>query len=1066
MSLRVFSLYALAISVLIFTASPFHIARALTSEVENFDYLSYLEEFKNLGVTEGSGTHFEISNSEYLNISLDSTEEVSLRLESIPETISISLEASTGATYTDFTFYNFLPNTTYYKYEDGYETLTVFTTDENGSYTYTQDISQTHNIFIQTHKSTKFIRNDATGGDCNTIGIWDIDTKVCTLNTDLNETIQVDEDGITLDGAGHTITGSNTGTGIFLLNRSGVTVKNLNIQNFSYGLFLVSSSNNTLINNNLTNTIQGITLDNSHNNTLNDNSIEVHTLSFYRHQGIIFFNSNENTIFGNSILMNADLVSPYSRQGVVIFDSNDNIFTHTEVVKTGQAVLYFDSFRNIFRRGTIDQSKLDAFLIFNSDDSQVYNNNFTNNISYLTNFSSSDVFSVSLPHGGNYWDTFDNPSEGCEDVNGDDMCDATFTFTGGEDLLPWKIPNGWPDTDPPPLAPRDPLIIIPGITGSYLNKNYDDLGEIWPNVSRLLLPGPDNFLNYLALNIDGTENPDFPILVGDIIREESGSHVFDGLISDLENAGYVENTDLFVFPYDWRMSNTENVILLQEKIDEILVNSSAEKVDIVAHSMGGILAKTYILNEGIEKIDQLVFLGTPHLGAPKAFKALMYGDDMGFSKYSLGLNPSRMKFISQNMSSAYELLPSEKYISKSTGYVTNAQDKNNIFTYNYLQTKELMTLNGRNGPMLQGGETLHNDIDDLDLSGLEVHNFVGCGSHTVGEITLKRKFGWFASGFKTVDDYDIKYVNGDETVPLISADDVVSANIYYTKAISHGKLPSADGVKEDIVAILSGDALPYSENILTDTSTCKISGKNVSTHSPVELHIYDEEGNHTGPNVDGDIEVNIPGVAYDVIEGEKFAFLPDGINYQVITKATEVGGYNLVIKEQNADDEIVSTKEWTLIPLKTIDAEGEIWVGPDYREEDYQVAMDNNGDGIFEENVIPNKGEEINVKAYLKAFRIMIEQLDIKQEIKKALLAKIDKLEKKLEKDKKGKLNNKIIKFIQKFGDLKKEHDNNHEHEEGDDDYEDDDKKSKDNKVLSEKELFIKFIMNLLEEVD
>ena len=620
---------------------------------------------------------------------------------------------------------------------------------------------------------------------------------------------------------------------------------------------------------------------------------------------------------------------------------------------------------------------------------------------------------------------------------------------------------------------RDPVIIIPGIIGSYLNKNYDDLSEIWPDVSRLLLPGPDNFLNDLALNIDGTENPDFPILVGDIIREEAGSHVFDGLINNLENAGYVENTDLFVFPYDWRKSNTDNAILLEERIDEILSNIDASKVDIVAHSMGGILAKTYIANADEEKIDQIIFLGTPHLGAPKAFKALMYGDDMGFGLDLLGdqrnefraLSPNRMKFISQNMPSAYELLPSKKYINKAGGYVLNGLDKNNIFTYNYLQTKELMILNGRNGPMLQGGETLHNDIDDLDLSGLEVHNFVGCGSKTVGEITLKKKFGWFASGFKMVDDYDLKYVNGDETVPLISADDISSANIYYAKEISHGTLPSADGVKEDVVAILSGDTLPGSENILTDTSTCKISGKNVSVHSPVELHIYDEEGNHAGPNEDGDIEINIPGVAYDVIEGEKFAFLPDGINYQVITKATEVGGYNLAIKEQNEDDEIVSTKEWILIPLKTIDAEGEIWVGPDYPKGDYQVAMDNNGDGIFEENVIPNKGEEINVKAYLKAFRIMIEQLDIKQEIKKALLVKIDKLEKKLEKDKKGKLNNKIIKFIQKFGDLKKEHGNNHKHEDSDD-HKGDDKKSKDNKVLSEKELFIKFLMNLLEELD
>jgi dynein heavy chain len=36
------------------------------------------------------------------------------------------------------------------------------------------------------------------------------------------------------------------------------------------------------------------------------------------------------------------------------------------------------------------------------------------------------------------------------------------------------------------LEVRHPVILIPGITGTYLYKNYDDKGEIWPNLLKIL----------------------------------------------------------------------------------------------------------------------------------------------------------------------------------------------------------------------------------------------------------------------------------------------------------------------------------------------------------------------------------------------------------------------------------------------------------------------------------------------------------------------------------------------------------------------------------------------------
>jgi len=567
---------------------------------------------------------------------------------------------------------------------------------------------------------------------------------------------------------------------------------------------------------------------------------------------------------------------------------------------------------------------------------------------------------------------------------------------------------------------HNPVILIPGITGTYLIRDYGDKTEIWPDISRNLLSLSDLFLNDLALEIDGTENIEMPIKIGDIIRgitlpAISNIHVFDRLISELiDNGGYVEGEDLFVFPYDWRISTSLNAILLKEKIEEILLETGYENVDIVAHSMGGLIAKKYIADNRGDKIDQLIFLGTPQLGAPKAFKTLMFGDNMGIGVFIFGLNSNIIKIISQNMPSVYELLPSEKYVESNGSYVINALDRENApINLSYEQTKDLMIEKGRNVLMFPFAEDLHNSIDDLDLSGIETHNFVGCGTKTIGGITTKQKLSWDFSGFHMADDFDLKYVNGDATVPLESANKTIGANIYFANGNSHGSLPSAEGVRQNILSILKGEDLQDYSNILTDVSTCNISGKVVSTHSPVELHIYDEEGNHTGPNSNGDIEYNVAGVQYDVIDGEKFAFLPDGVNYKIVTQATDTGGYNFQIKDLTKNDEVTATYDWTLIPLETLQAKGEILVGPGYPASEYKVTMDNNGDNIPDTTISSNLPADF--KFYLNVLRKTVDLLGLEKKIRKDILNKIDKVEKEYNKNKKGKEPEKLTKLLQKI---------------------------------------------------
>ena len=100
-------------------------------------------------------------------------------------------------------------------------------------------------------------------------------------------------------------------------------------------------------------------------------------------------------------------------------------------------------------------------------------------------------------------------------------------------------------------------------------------------------------------------------------------HTYDDLIKSLKTNGYENGKNLFVFPYNWRSSNKVSALHLQGKIEEIMQKTHVSKVDIVAHSMGGLVTRAYVEEiEGTQyndTIDQLITMGTPHRGSPEAY---------------------------------------------------------------------------------------------------------------------------------------------------------------------------------------------------------------------------------------------------------------------------------------------------------------------------------------------------------------------------------------------------------------------------------------------------------------
>jgi parallel beta-helix repeat protein len=93
-----------------------------------------------------------------------------------------------------------------------------------------------------------------------------------TLAKDHFGNIFIASDGVSLDCKGHTVSGDGSGSGIDLISRAGVTLKNCQVTGFGVGIKLVASSGNTLTKNTANGNTRGFELESSSDNTLTRNA--------------------------------------------------------------------------------------------------------------------------------------------------------------------------------------------------------------------------------------------------------------------------------------------------------------------------------------------------------------------------------------------------------------------------------------------------------------------------------------------------------------------------------------------------------------------------------------------------------------------------------------------------------------------------------------------------------------------------------------------------------------------------------------------------------------------------
>jgi parallel beta-helix repeat protein len=131
-------------------------------------------------------------------------------------------------------------------------------------------------VGIQSVKADGAIYIRADGSVEGTTSIQTVDNVTYFFVADVNGSIVVERDNIVLDGAGRTLQGNGTGTGIDLSNRNNVTIQNVQITVFDTGISLYGCSDCIVAGNNITANNDGINENFSqynlifHNNFINN----------------------------------------------------------------------------------------------------------------------------------------------------------------------------------------------------------------------------------------------------------------------------------------------------------------------------------------------------------------------------------------------------------------------------------------------------------------------------------------------------------------------------------------------------------------------------------------------------------------------------------------------------------------------------------------------------------------------------------------------------------------------------------------------------------------------------
>lgn len=220
-----------------------------------------------------------------------------------------------------------------------------------------------------------------------------------------------------------------------------------------------------------------------------------------------------------------------------------------------------------------------------------------------------------------------------------------------------------------------PIIFVPGMLGTRLmDQKTGKL--VWNPTGIPFGPGPRAFkVDYDRLNQPAPLVPDEKHSHKDPEQKRRYKYIkhFNNVVGTLYGDLVLELSRLsggafddhgvkpkvYCCGYDWRQDNAHSALRLAQIVEEALAECRAERCIIVAHEMGGLIARYFCHVLGGEKrVHSLFLIGSPTLGMPEAYSKLKTGlggpnpkNPVGLGIWALTtlINPAELENMYKNL---------------------------------------------------------------------------------------------------------------------------------------------------------------------------------------------------------------------------------------------------------------------------------------------------------------------------------------------------------------------------------------------------------------------------------
>lgn len=373
------------------------------------------------------------------------------------------------------------------------------------------------------------------------------------------------------------------------------------------------------------------------------------------------------------------------------------------------------------------------------------------------------------------------------------------------------------------VADRNPVLLVSGLAGSILHSKSKKFGSFETRVWVRLLLAEHEFkkklwsiynpnTGYTEALDDSTEivvpQDDYGLYAIDILDPSlmikcihlTGVYHFHDMIHMLVKCGYKKGTTLFGFGYDFRQSNRIDKAMndLKEKLAAAYKASGGRKVDIISHSMGGLLIKCFIslYSDVFSKyVNKWITIATPFQGAPGCINDSLLTGVQFVDGFESNLFVSRwtMHQLLVECPSIYEMLPNTNFKWEKQPEILvwrkKSKDGNTVVKLERYDASTSVTLfqealksnelnlHGKTVPLpfnlsiLDWAASTHKILNDAQLpKGIPLYNIYGTSFDTPFDVS----YGSEASPIEDLTNVchttpQYSFVDGDGTVPAESA---------------------------------------------------------------------------------------------------------------------------------------------------------------------------------------------------------------------------------------------------------------------------------------------------------